>query len=292
MLRECATSQAMIHGKPVVVGTDLSTTADEAVRQAAHWASEASSRLVVVHVASESTFANLDPEKAADAIRQRVDEATAGSADIVVESGSAASRLIDVADARDAGLVVVGASGAGGVAEMLFGSTAEQVVRYAHCPVLVARPSPSSGPVLAATDFSHEATPAVDAAAAIANARQEQLVLLHSIYEPPSPLEALGPLVFSPPQVPQAEVEAWESAARETLSSLLESTGTPGQVVVTHGAPGRSIVTNAGQLGASLVVVGTRGRTGLARVALGSVAASVVRHAPCSLLAVRLHQPD
>ncbi len=278
----------MIDGKPVVVGTDLSAPADEAVRQAAHWAREAGSQLVVVHVASEATFASVDQAKAVSAIRERMDETTARSADVVIEAGSAASRLIDAADARGAGLVVTGASGAGGVAEMLFGSTAEQVVRYAHCPVLVARPSPSSGPILAATDFSHGATPAVTAAAAVAKARQAQLVLLHSIFEPPAPLAAFGPLVFSPPQVPKAEVEAWEHAAQETLTSLLESTGTAGDVIVAHGAPDRAIAAQAGRLGASLVVVGTRGRTGLARVLLGSVAASVVRHAPCSLLVVRL----
>jgi nucleotide-binding universal stress UspA family protein len=53
------------------------------------------------------------------------------------------------------------------------------------------------------------------------------------------------------------------------------------------GEPWREIVQTAATLGADLVVVGTEGRTGIARMALGSVAESVVRHAGCPVLVVR-----
>lgn len=53
------------------------------------------------------------------------------------------------------------------------------------------------------------------------------------------------------------------------------------------GEPWRQIVQTAATLGADLVVVGTEGRTGIARMALGSVAESVVRHAGCPVLVVR-----
>jgi 1-aminocyclopropane-1-carboxylate deaminase/D-cysteine desulfhydrase-like pyridoxal-dependent ACC family enzyme len=53
------------------------------------------------------------------------------------------------------------------------------------------------------------------------------------------------------------------------------------------GEPWREIVQMASSLRADLVVVGTAGKTGLARMALGSVAESVVRHAGCPVLVVR-----
>lgn len=53
------------------------------------------------------------------------------------------------------------------------------------------------------------------------------------------------------------------------------------------GEPWRQIVQTASTLGADLVIVGTAGRTGIARMALGSVAESVVRHAGCPVLVVR-----
>ena len=47
--------------------------------------------------------------------------------------------------------------------------------------------------------------------------------------------------------------------------------------------------TNKLAVATSLIVVGTRGRTGLARLALGSVAEAVINRAPCSVLVVPLH---
>jgi len=53
------------------------------------------------------------------------------------------------------------------------------------------------------------------------------------------------------------------------------------------GDPWREIVQTASTLGADLVIVGTAGRKGVARLALGSVAERVVRHAGCPVLVVR-----
>jgi nucleotide-binding universal stress UspA family protein len=61
-----------------------------------------------------------------------------------------------------------------------------------------------------------------------------------------------------------------------------------GEARVLDGAPAATIVATAEELGAELIVVGTHGHTGLARLALGSVAESVLRNATCSVLAVRL----
>jgi nucleotide-binding universal stress UspA family protein len=54
------------------------------------------------------------------------------------------------------------------------------------------------------------------------------------------------------------------------------------------GPAAAAILGAASELPAQLVVVGTHGRTGLSRIALGSVAEAVVRAAPCSVLTVRL----
>jgi len=54
-----------------------------------------------------------------------------------------------------------------------------------------------------------------------------------------------------------------------------------------NGPAAATILSAASELPAQLLVVGTHGRTGLSRVALGSVAEAVVRAAPCSVLTVR-----
>jgi nucleotide-binding universal stress UspA family protein len=68
----------------------------------------------------------------------------------------------------------------------------------------------------------------------------------------------------------------------------MASLGVVGAARVLDGSPASAIVACAENLRAELVVVGSRGRTGLARMVLGSVAEGVIRNASCSVLAVRL----
>jgi nucleotide-binding universal stress UspA family protein len=275
---------------PVLVGIDLSPSATEAIRQAGAWALRIAAPLVVVHVAPDVLFRTLETPKVGDALRARV-ENTLGPEyppfDVALVAGSPHGALVRLADERTAALVVVGASGASGAGHRVFGSTAEQVVRYAHCPVLVARPSPKDGVVLAATDFSEEATVGVMEAAREAARRHVPLRLVHSLQEATTPLSLLGPLIISLPDMPEPERDAMKNAAETTLRTLLESTGVPGACEVLTGPPTTTIPAEASGLSAALVVVATRGRTGLARVALGSVAEAIARNAPCSVLAVR-----
>jgi nucleotide-binding universal stress UspA family protein len=273
-----------------VVGTDLSESSDEAVRQASVWASRIEAPLIIAHVTTESARAQIDEQKVKAAIAERIGgtRVDGSTPRVVLEVGSAPSGLIELADRLGAGVLVVGASGAGGVTRSLFGSTADQVVRHAHCAVLVTRSSPASGAVIAATDFSDESAPAVEAAAEQARRRGAPIVLFHSLYETPSPLSVLGPLVVSFPEHSAEENEGRRYAATEMLRTLLDREKLAGDCVVTEQAPASEVVALAQARGAGLVVVGTRGRTGLSRVALGSVSARVVERAPCSVLVVRL----
>ena len=66
-------------------------------------------------------------------------------ADLDVEEmivhGDAASEIVRVAKERDVDLIVIASHGRTGIGRILFGSTAEAVVRHAPCPVLVVKPS-------------------------------------------------------------------------------------------------------------------------------------------------------
>ncbi len=60
----------------------------------------------------------------------------------VIAHGEAASEIVRVAKARNVDLIVVSSHGRTGLGRILFGSTAEAIVRHASCPVLVVKPPP------------------------------------------------------------------------------------------------------------------------------------------------------
>lgn len=291
--------------KNVVCGSDLSEASDEAVRQAGALAAESGARLTIVSAVTLSYGIGTDfpippafPVMDAEAIRKQLTaelerqlaRAAAGRSaqiEVVVDAPSAAAAIVRSADAKGADLVVVGSRGATGLRRLALGSVAEGVVRHASSSVLVARPSPSTRRVLVATDLSEPSLPAVTAANDEARRRKAKLTVLHCMDFPPT-MMAMGfaPLVPAPPEDPNSRVAQAKVAAakvREAIARL----GVDAEVVVDQGPPRAAIPNIAEQLPAELVVVGTRGRTGLKRLLLGSVCESVVRHAHCSVLAVR-----
>jgi nucleotide-binding universal stress UspA family protein len=74
-------------------------------------------------------------------------------------------------------------------------------------------------------------------------------------------------------------------------ASALKAHNLSVQTVVREGDPRSAIVDEADEWGADLIVVGSHGRTGLKRLFLGSVAQTVVSHAPCSVEVVRRRAP-
>jgi nucleotide-binding universal stress UspA family protein len=86
---------------------------------------------------------------------------------------------------------------------------------------------------------------------------------------------------------PQELVDQMQKSAEEALASELSRFGVPGDVRAVVGNAATAIVEAARTLPAELVVVATRGRTGIARMVLGSTAERVIALAPCSVLAVR-----
>jgi nucleotide-binding universal stress UspA family protein len=92
---------------------------------------------------------------------------------------------------------------------------------------------------------------------------------------------------------PGMSTQAFEEAVRmgEELTARTEkdlgSHGLDTEARVLHGDPRESLVNYAGAIGADLIVVGSHGRSGLAKLILGSVASHVVSHAPCSVLVVK-----
>ena len=80
------------------------------------------------------------------------------------------------------------------------------------------------------------------------------------------------------------------SAALQRLQKTLAHLGIEATCRITHGPPDAEIIRAADELEPELLVIGTQGRTGLSRLALGSVAERVIETANGSVLVVRLRE--
>jgi nucleotide-binding universal stress UspA family protein len=97
------------------------------------------------------------------------------------------------------------------------------------------------------------------------------------------------PLPGSGPSHQEVEERVLEDAARalEALADRVERASIGVERAVYMGSPAEIICAQATARSADLIVMGTRGRTGLRHVLLGSVAERTVAHAPCPVLTVR-----
>lgn len=284
----------------ILIASDLSEASNEALRQGL--ALEGASEVAVCHVmALLGTNAFLPQDyvmdvqqqlalqpKLADALREQVNRIKPGAdPHLFIDVGRDYAQIVERAREWRADLVVVGSHGHTGLKHWLLGSVAERVVRHAPCPVLVARPS-VAGAVLAATDLSDPSLPAIEAGAREAARRGTKLVVVHAVQtrEGDAAMGLLGALpALDPPDVRESR----RALASQIINGALARFGAKAEVVVADEDALTEITRLAQSLPAELVVIGTKGRTGLARVALGSVAAGVVEHTHCSVLVVRQH---
>jgi nucleotide-binding universal stress UspA family protein len=141
--------------------------------------------------------------------------------------------------------------------------------------------------VLVATDFSTHSEAAVRMATLLAKTFNATVHLVHA-FDTPIP-------IFTPYEVvvPDGFLEqARDSATRSLHASRdkIQAESVTVKAHLTEGPAASAIARAAEELGADLIVMGTRGNTGLKHVVLGSVAERTIRLAPCSVLTVK--SPD
>jgi len=136
--------------KSVLVPTDFSETSDAALNYAIDMARAFGAQLYMLHVpgkTGENFEANFPVGRFETAARERLatllsqEEIERLRPEYALRIGTPADEIVRYADARDVDLIIMGTHGRSGVAHMLMGSVAEQVVRTAPCPVLLVRHS-------------------------------------------------------------------------------------------------------------------------------------------------------
>jgi nucleotide-binding universal stress UspA family protein len=285
-------------GSPVVVGVDGSEPALSAVRWAAQEAARRRVPLRVV-IAFEWThdhalgqvalgaryrdiMLGIAREQLADAVEVAEHEQPALEVQPQLVVGYPIPVLTE--EARRAQLVVIGDRGLGGVTGLLVGSVAVALGAHAECPTVVVRgeaePPDAASPVVVGVDGSPTSAAALAFAFDAAAARKVPLVAVHTWWD----------LLVDPSLAPLLDWDAIEDDERQVLAERLAGWGekypdVPVERLVTREHPSRALVEQSRR--AQLVVVGSRGRGGVAGLVLGSVSHAVLHRAHCPVAVVR-----
>lgn len=138
--------------------------------------------------------------------------------------------------------------------------------------------------ILFATDFSKPSEDALPYAAELARHFGAKLFALHVR---PSEIYTMAP-----PESWQALREAQEAVARENTRNLVSRfPDVKSEVVIEEGEIWAALQSTIEKDQVDMIVIGTRGRTGLGKILLGSVAEEIFREAPCAVLTVGPHSP-
>jgi nucleotide-binding universal stress UspA family protein len=302
----------------MLLATDGSAEATRAARMAVVLANRLGSKLHVVHVGPmpeeyinprlsipEPEYWEMMRERAEEEAKprlneqvQKIREASGEVSGAHVRVGLPDVEIVGLAEELGAGLVVLGSRGLGPLKRALMGSVSDSVVRHAHGSVLVVRGNGRErdylpGRILLALDGSREAAAASRTAVEITNATGSELHVVHARIPPDYPIFDHGGYDEGVDVGAYVQEKSEELARRgqglldEQVRKIKAAGGSVAQAHLRVGRPDVQISALAEEIGAGLIVVGSRGLGAMRRVLMGSVSSSVVRHAHCPVLVVR-----
>lgn len=264
----------------ILLSTDGSEYSSGAVREAINLAGRCSSQLIAMSVIETNVeFSALAPElvekeelktrKILEEVKAQAEEAGV-PCEIVAHEGETPWRfIVDEAEKRDVGMIVMGRRGRSAVKKIVVGSVTARVIGHSNRPVMVTpRASHLTGSsVLLATDGSEYSMAAADYA-----------------------IDYGKKFGIKPVVVSVASNSSELSKAEENIAKVAETAkgyGVEVEGVTMVAKPQEAIVGTAKERDIELIVIGSHGRTGLERLLMGSVAEGVIDSTECAVLVVK-----
>jgi nucleotide-binding universal stress UspA family protein len=198
-----------------------------------------------------------------------------------IRIGSPAAVILTTAEQEKIDLIVMGARGLGPIKERVFGSVSHRILTAARCAkLIVSGPVRTIENVLLPLRSSSDTEDAIRFLQLKPFGRSVKLTLLSVL-----------PRLYPSWGTAALAAEPLQARERENAQLFLQSTanelkrwGYQVRTEVLIGAAVESILEQARRLRADLILMGSRGRHGVLRLVLGSVAHAVLHHAPCPIL--------
>lgn len=288
----------------IVVPTDFSALADAAAARAANLARIHGAAVHVVHALALPLVVNpydfTVPAELGEGLRRAAQEKleqvrkaieAQGVGTVTVKSCESVDPVASIADeaqAHAADLVVMGTHGRRGIQHAFLGSVAERTLRALDRPVLAVKEDLESAAkpiakIVLPVDFSPHSDRAVETTAGLAARLSASVDVIHVLDLPID----FNPYLSDLGSDLERRIESIASVQLERIRERLEQRGIRVSTHFHRGHPDAVITDVARQSGCQLIVMGTRGRSGLSHVLLGSVAERTLRTAPCSVLCVK-----
>jgi nucleotide-binding universal stress UspA family protein len=212
--------------------------------------------------------------------------------------GSPAEKIIEMAKNKKSNLIVLGAKGLRATLGILLGGVAQQVVEYAHGPVLIVR-APYLGlrRILLVTDGSATSQLATRYLGKFPLPEKVEVQVMHVI-PPPQPLLTMEPhlggwqTIYLPPPVEdnstmqKAEEQKGQALLKRTCD-LLYRHGISATPILRQGDAATEIIEYVKANEIDLIVAGSHGRSQFTSWWMGSVSRKLVHYSNCSILVVR-----
>jgi universal stress protein E len=296
-----ATTMKKLHH--IIAAIDFTPSCRNALREAARRASLDGAAITAVHVMDEFLVHELKKALSADQAAVRAEwlerlkkfvaesEVGAVAVNAEVRIGHPFAELVEACRAHSADLLVMGAKGSKNEPHRV-GAIAAKCVRKAPVDVLVVRED-AQGPfkkIVTCVDFSENSAKAVQCALHVAQQDGGSLDCLH-VYQSALAM-SLDYGGFAPSMPATIDPEAVENWRKDLEAFLAPLTRDVGDVKVTSLIKERvnireAIIDHVNEVHATLVVLGTRGKTGLREMLIGTTAEKIVQNAPCSILAIK-----
>jgi nucleotide-binding universal stress UspA family protein len=280
--------------KRIVVATDFSERSDRAIRRATILARTFGATVKLIHVVDDDQPQHLievEEHATHDLLEEQVTslrEIDGLDCEFCVAIGDPFEKITQLAREDDADLLVIGPHRRQILQDVFIGTTAERTIRTSDRPVLMANAAPV-GPyrqILIATDLSECSSSTLRAAKELELMDTAKASVLH-VYDAPA-TGLMSRASLSEDQIKDYMINEEQRASLSLLAFLVENDlrSLP-SVLKPALSPVEDVVLSAAHdISAELIILGSHGKTGLAKTLLGSVAEKLLRIADRDILVV------